>query len=127
MRSYFITEQAGWDPENRAGEAIRRAQLKLAETPPPHRDAPIPGRALSELTNVPGISASWPVWEESIRALHEHLCSKPTQQGESVGPRSLDRGRRLHPTLLTAGSGRSGSSAIYDWLSGYTGVQGTRH
>ncbi len=125
LRAYFISEQAGWDQDNRAGETIRRAQLDLAAAPRQRRrDVFIPGRAMAELAANPALEASWPIWEDCIRLVHDYLTG--------VGPKAADApvetasSRRAHPTLLTAGSGRSGSSAIYDWLSGFAGVEGTR-
>lgn len=122
LRAYFLTEQAAWDADNRAGETIRRAQLELASTPKGRRDSFVSGRALAELAANPAVEASWPIWEDCIRLLQAYVTGA-LKNGESEADTTLQRD---FPTLLTAGSGRSGSSAIYDWLVSFVGVEGTR-
>lgn len=123
LRSYFLREQSFWDEGNVLGDAVRQQQLVLAGQAPPQIDRPVSRYALSQLSCLPGLQGSWSVWEECIGIVQEFL----TEGWRSAGDADLAfSGDIEKPMVLTAGSGRSGSSAVFDWLNGFEEFIGTR-
>jgi hypothetical protein len=112
-RAYFLEKQSTVDPENVAGEAVRKYQFQLA------KDA----ESYNVLSKSPALKSTWEIWHGTISELERYLSQLPKDVAErhSIAFRDV-----AVPIILTAGSGRSGSSAVFDWINGFSSILGVR-
>lgn len=122
LRSYIFQEQSLYNWKNQTAEQLKNRLLVIASERPPVRDRPLSERSLKLLLEDEEFSSLTELWEGCFRLLHEHLVT-----GNMVTPPSgaavLEGGE---PVILTSGSGRSGSSAVFDWLNCFNEVHGSR-
>jgi len=124
LRAYFLSEQARWDPENIAGEFLRRQMMSMAAESAPQKNIRLSEAMLCRLAVSPALKEGWTHWDENIRLLHQYLANGPLDSCKLDSDQS--RYADSLPMIFSAGSGRSGSSAVFDWVNCFSDVRGTR-
>lgn len=122
LRSYIFQEQSLCDWKNRTAEQLKSRMLVIASEQQPVRDRPLSESSLKVLLADDEFNETAELWEGCFRILHEHLVT-----GKNVAsPFSAVGMEVTEPVILTSGSGRSGSSAVFDWVNCFSEVHGSR-
>jgi hypothetical protein len=125
IRALCLKEQSACDRDNLVGDRMRRVHLASAKGVLQSVDLSF-DQDLATLSKNKSLAPSWDLWGNSIRKLDRYLRREIDEiecddERDANPPES-----NSYPIVLSAGSGRSGSAAIYDWVSGFQEFAGTR-
>lgn len=120
LTSYIFQTMSRVDNRNIYAEQIRNRLLLICSEKYPVKDRPINKIDLHRLLDFEEFHLERDLWMECFESLHKFCIN-----GEVVKLRNWQTDKNAS-IVLTSGSGRSGSSAIFDWINTFSEVNGVR-